>query len=109
VDESAVTTREKKLLALLLQIISFIEKGEGNKIGSIISTMIEEMKEEDFEYRNLYSTLFFMDKFPIQAKIVVNKYSNSHPGCLVPSMHFMSMTFEMIKALQDYRKAVVGK
>jgi len=39
----------------------------------------------------------------------VNKYSNSHQGALVPSMHFMAMVFEMVKTLQDYRKAVMGK
>jgi DNA polymerase III delta prime subunit len=109
VNEEAVTSKEKKLMALILQIISFIEKGENNKIGRIVNSLIEELKEEDFEYRKLYSTLFFMEKFPIPAKIVVNKYSNSHSSCLVPSMHFMSMIFEMIKALQDYRKAVLGK
>jgi len=109
VNEEAVTTKEKKLMALILQIISFIEKGENNKLGRIVNSLIEELKEEDFEYRKLYSTLFFMDKFPIPAKIVVNKYSNSHSNCLVPSMHFMSMIFEMIKTLQDYKRAIVGK
>lgn len=109
VDEEAVKTKEKTILALLLQIIGHIEKGEGSKIGRIVGSLIEELKEEDFEYRNLYSTLFFMDKFPVQAKIVVNKYSNTHQNCLVPSMHFMAMIFEMIKALQDYRKAVTAK
>jgi DNA polymerase III delta prime subunit len=109
VDEEAVKTKEKKILALIIQMIGHIEKGEGNLIGRVVGSLIEELKEEDFEYRNLYSTLFFMEKFPVQAKIVVNKYSNSHQNCLVPSMHFMAMVFEMIKALQDYRKAVEGK
>ena len=97
ISEDAVKTKEKKLLGMLLQIIGFIEKGENAKIGRMVAGLIEELKEEDFEYRNLYETLFFKDKFPLQAKVVVNKYSNSHQNSLVPSMHFMSMVFEMIK------------
>ena len=50
-----------------------------------------------------------MEKFPAPAKIIVNKYANGHQGCLIPHQHFMAMIFEIIKALQDYRKAVMGK
>lgn len=109
VNEDAVKTKEKKLLGLILQVISFIEKGENSKIGGVVNLLIDELKDEDFEYRSLYEALFFKDKFPVPAKIVVNKYSNSHQAALVPSMHFMAMVFEMVKTLQDYRKAVMGK
>ena len=109
VSEDAVRTKEKKILAMIFQIIAFIEKGENNKIGRLAGSIIEELKEEDFEYRRLYETLFFIEKFPIPAKVVVNKYSNSHQNSLVPSMHFMAMVFEMIKTLQEYRKALMGK
>lgn len=109
VTEDAVKTKEKKIIAMIFQIVGFIEKAENAKIGRIVTTLIEELKDEDFEYRNLYESLFFKDKFPLPAKVVVNKYSNSHQASLVPSMHFMAMIFEMIKSLQDYRKAVMGK
>ena len=109
VSEDAVRTKEKMILGMILQIVNFIEKNENIKIGRIVSSLIDELKDEDFEYRGLYETLFFKDKFPTQAKIVVNKYSNTHQNSLIPSMHFMSMVFEMIKTLQDYKKAVMGK
>ncbi|MCK5613099.1 AAA family ATPase [Candidatus Pacearchaeota archaeon] len=109
VSEDAVRTKEKKILGIILQLINHIEKGENSRVGGIVGSLIEELKEEDFEYRILYETLFFKKKFPTQAKVVVNKYSNSHQNSLVPSMHFMAMVFEMIKTLQDYRKAVMGK
>ena len=109
VSEDAVRTKEKKMIAMIFQIVSFIEKGENSKIGRVVSDLIEELKDEDFEYRTLYEALFFKDKFPIPAKVVVNKYSNNHQNALVPSMHFMAMVFEMIKALQDYRKALMSK
>ena len=61
------------------------------------------VNEQDLEFRSIYSNLFNAKEIPIPAKIVINKYANSHNGCLIPSMHFMSMVFEAIKALQDYK------
>ena len=109
VNEESVTTNEKKILANILEIISSISTSEDKKIGRNISSIVEILKGEDLEYRGIYTQLFYMNKFPIQAKIIVNKYSNSHNGCLIPSMHFMAMLFEIIKSLQEYRKAVTGK
>lgn len=109
VNEELVTTNEKKIMANVLEIIGFIANGEDKKIGKPVGAVVEILKGEDLEYRGLYTQLFFMDKFPAPAKIVVNKYSNSHNGCLIPTMHFMAMVFEIIKCLQDYRRAVTGK
>jgi len=109
VNEEAVTTNEKKIIANILEIINLISKSEDKKIGRPVSNIVEIIKSEDLEYRGLYQNLFFMEKFPAPAKIVVNKYSNSHQGCLIPSMHFMAMIFEIIRSLQDYRKAVIGR
>jgi len=109
VNENAVTTNEKRILANILEIITYIANGEDKRIGRPVGAIVEILKGEDLEYKGLYTQLFFMEKFPAPAKIVVNKYSNSHSGSLIPSMHFMAMVFEIIKALQDYRKAVIGK
>jgi len=109
VNEESVTTNEKKIMANVLEIITCILKNEDKKIGRPVGSIVEILKGEDLEYRSLYTQLFFMEKFPAPAKIVVNKYANSHQGALIPSMHFMAMIFEIIKSLQDYRKAVTGK
>ena len=109
VNEQSITTNEKKIMANVLEIISYIIKNEDKRIGRPVGSIVEILKGEDLEYRSLYTQLFFMEKFPAPAKIVVNKYSNSHQGALIPSMHFMAMIFEIIKSLQDYRKAMVGK
>jgi replication factor C small subunit len=108
IDEEAIVTNEKKLLASVVEIISVIEKGEYAKISRYINSIIELLAAQDIEYRNVYTDLFFMKRIPAPAKIVVNKYSNSHQSCLVPHMHFMGMLFEIIKALQEYRKASTG-
>lgn len=109
VSQEIVITSEKMILSSVVEIVSLIEKGESSGLGASINRIIEVLTKEDLEYSNIYSELFFMAKIPAPAKIVVNKYSNSHQNCLIPHMHFMGMVFEIIKTLQDYRKAVMGK
>ena len=108
VDRKTVSINEKIITGNILQIISSVNNGENHKIGKLADSIIEILSKHDLEYRGIYTELFFMDKIPVPAKLVVNKYSNSHQNCLVPSMHFMGMIFEIIKILQDYKK-VAGK
>ena len=108
VDEETVVTNEKKLLSSIVEIISLLSKSEDKKIGGIVNFIVELLAEQDIEYRNVYTELFFMKKIPAPAKIIVNKYSNTHQNCLIPHMHFMGMVFEIIKTLQEYRKAMGG-
>jgi DNA polymerase III delta prime subunit len=109
VDEQSIITIEKKIIAFIIQIISFLEKSQDNKLGSPINSIIEVLAEQDIEYRNIYTELFFMEKMPAPAKVVVNKYTNSHQNSLVPHMHFIAMIFDIIKTLREYRMAVTGK
>ena len=108
VDEEAVVTNEKKLLSAMVEIISLLSKSEDKKIGGVVNQMVELLAAQDIEYRNVYTELFFMKKIPAPAKIIVNKYSNSHQNCLIPHMHFMGMVFEIVKALQEYRRSMGG-
>lgn len=109
VKEKDIITSEKKIISFIIQIISLIEKGQDKKIGPVISSIIEILSAQDLEYRNIYTELFFMKTVPASAKIIINKYSNNHQNALVPHQHFMAMVFEIIKALQTYRKVVTGK
>jgi len=109
VDEEAVITNERKVLSLTVEIISVIEKGEYTKISSLVNGIIKILASQDIEYRNLYSELFFMKKIPAPAKIIINKYSNLHQQCLLPHQHFMGMIFDIVRALQEYRKNIIGK
>ena len=109
VDRDAVMTNERVLISNVVEIVSLIGKEEDKKIGPVVNKMVDILSSQDIEFRNIYTELFFMKKIPAPVKITVNKYSNSHQGCLIPHMHFMAMIFEIIKVLQDYRKAVVGK
>ncbi len=108
VYRDAVVTNEKILISQVVEIVSLIAKGEDRKIGGVINSMIDTLAGQDLEYRNVYTELFFMKKIPAPAKIVVNKYANSHQGCLIPHQHFMAMVFNIIAALQAYKKAVAG-
>ena len=109
VDEESVTTNEKKVIAAVTQIISYIENNQESKIGAAINTIIEILVEQEIEYRGVYTELFFHKRIPAPAKVVINKYSNEHQSCLIPHMHFMGMIFEMTKALGDYKRAIMKK
>jgi len=109
VDKDAIVTNEKVLIANVVEIVSLIEKSEDRSIGAVVNKTIEILSSQDIEFRNIYIELFFMKKIPAPVKLVVNKYSNSHQGCLIPHMHFMAMVFDIIKTLQAYRKAATGK
>jgi len=109
INKDLIITHEKTVTSGVVEIISLIEKSKDSSIGKVVNSIIEILSKHDLEFSNIYTTLFFNSKIPAPAKIIVNKYSNSHQNCLVPHMHFMAMTFEIIKALQSYRKAVVGK
>jgi replication factor C small subunit len=108
IKESDVISNEKRIISFILEIISNIEKGQDKKLGGIVNSIVEIVSTLDLEYRNIYTELFF-STIPAPAKIVINKYSNGHQNCLVPHMHFMAMVFDIIKALQGYRKALMGK
>jgi DNA polymerase III delta prime subunit len=108
VDEETVVTNERKLLSSIVEIISLLAKGEDKKIGGVVNFIVELLANQDIEYRNVYTEMFFMKKIPAPAKIIVNKYSNSHQNCLIPHMHFMGMVFEIIKSLQEYKKMMGG-
>jgi replication factor C small subunit len=109
INEEAIITNEKKLLTSVVEVISLLSKQEDSKIGGVINYIVELLAEQDIEYRNVYTELFFMKKMPAPAKIIVNKYSISHQNSLLPHMNFMAMIFEIIKTLQAYRKAMTGK
>jgi len=109
VDEEDVITTEKVIIANAIQIISHIEKGENNKIGECINSIVDILSKKHVEYRNVYVELFFAKKVPAPAKIIINKYANDHRGSLVPHMNFMGMVFDIIKALQEYKRMVSGR
>lgn len=109
INQNDIITTEKILISNIVEIISLIDKDEDKKVGKVVNNIIDKVSKQNLEYRNIYSELFFMKTIPASAKIVINKYSNSHQGCLIPHMHFMSMVFEIIKSLQQYKRSVLGK
>jgi hypothetical protein len=92
----------------VVEIISYISKGEEKTIGGVVNNIVDMLSKQDIEYRNLYTELFFMKKIPAPAKIVVNEYANKHQGCLIPHQHFMAMIFKIIKSLREYKKMMGG-
>ena len=109
INEDVIKSNEKIIIACILNIINLVGRQENNKIGNEVSTIIETLQKEELEYRNLYTELFFTKNVPAYVKIVVNDYANRHQNCLIPSMHFIGMVFDIIKTLQEYMKLMAEK
>lgn len=107
-DRSISLSSEKIIISNVVEIINFIQSGEEHKINGVINNLVKILGEVDLDFRTIYSDLFFRNEVPANAKIIVNKYSNSHVDCLLPHQHFLAMIFEMIQSLQKY-KTLIGK
>lgn len=55
------------------------------------------LNDNDVDYMNLYTTLFDDDNISFSSKIIISKYCNRQHEILVPSMHFISMIFDLIE------------
>lgn len=108
VDEKSVVTKEKTIISNIVEIIACISTDNLGKIGSHVNNIIEILASEDIDYSGIYTELFYMDKVPAPAKIVINKAANDHQNCLIPHMHFSAMVFDIIKTLRDYKLARQG-
>lgn len=105
VTEKDVITEENIIISHIIEIIGLIESDRTMKIGREIKSISTILAEKELEYYRVYNELFFMDKIPAPAKIIVNKYSLNHQSCLSPQMHFMAMVFDIIKSLRDFKLA----
>ena len=105
VNKDIVQTNEKLLISLIVEIISFIQSGQDHKLNSCISSIVQLLtSNQDLEFRSVYVDLFNRPEIPIPAKIIINKFTNSHQDCLVPSMHVLAMVYEIIEILQKYKQ-----
>lgn len=104
VDKSKITTIENKIVGLVCLICDSIGKPTQDKvINQKVPDILTVLNEGEPEYYSVYNSLF-NGKIEPWAKIVVNKYCNTHNGCVVPSMHFMSMIWEMIMTGNNYHE-----
>jgi len=107
-DRNITLSTEKTIISNIVEIINFIQTKEDHKINGVMNNIVKFLGELDLDYRTIYSDLFFRNNVPAPAKIIINKYSNSHPDCLLPNMNLLSMIFEIIQVLQKY-KQLTGK
>ena len=108
VNRSEMVTEEKKVIASFVDLIDGIMNGNGLNFSTNIDIITKLTSEKDLDYKSIYEVLFYERKIFPAVKIIVNKYTNSHNDCMIPSMHFMSMVFESISVCKQY-KATVGK
>lgn len=109
VNRNTVLTSEKVLVSSVVEICNYMQNGQPHKLNKVVGIITKVLDEHDLEFRSVYTQLFFNKDINVAAKIVINKYSNSHRDCLVPSMHFFAMVLDVIKCLTDYQKGVGKK
>jgi replication factor C small subunit len=107
INRNLTLTHEKAIIGSVIEIVNFIKNDEIQKVNKSVNDILHIISTEyDLDFRSIYSSIFYRNEVPVNVKIIVNKYTNSHGDCLVPSMHFMAMIFETVKSLQDYKKLV---
>ena len=102
VNKDIALTTEKALIGSVVEIMNFIKSGTSAKIDKEMGNIVKLLDKPDLEFGNIYEQLFHHRAVSVPAKIVVNRYSRDHLNCLVPSMHFTAMVFEMIQATNQY-------
>jgi DNA polymerase III delta prime subunit len=104
-NRDIVQSVEKMIIALVFEIVDFLQQRQDSKLGQPVGKIVNALATNaDLDYRRIYEELFYDNKVPVSAKILVNKYANGHGDCLMPSMHFMGLIFDIIKSLQEYKK-----
>lgn len=103
VNKDDVFTIENSLLGFVLQFIDHVDKNEMHKVGVVMDSIFNILKESDIDYPKIYETLFFK-KVSAPVKIIVNQYSKEHQNCLNPVMHFTAMLFEILKTIGEYHQ-----
>jgi len=105
VDEAKIVSHEKTIIKYITVLPSYVERNDIARMGACIKEIHDFISDDEIDYRGVYEALFFNKDIPSTMKIIINRYSNSHQECLIPSMHFMAMIFEIVKILQDYKKS----
>lgn len=104
IDKNEILTNERKIITLTLELINFLNSNNKSKINSIIPEIIKNLNDRDIEYKRIYEELFYRGEIQANCKIIINKYSNNHQSCLISSMNFMSMIFEIITTINKYNE-----
>jgi replication factor C small subunit len=104
ISRQNLISNEKNIISNIVELISTCKNKDYSKINTLVDRIIKLLDDPVLEYRNMYVQLFFRDEIPANSKVIVNKYSSSHSNCLIPSMNFLSMVFEIIKCLQEYNR-----
>ena len=103
VNKEDLITMENTLLGFVLELIDYVDKNQLHKVGKVIDSILNILKENDVDYPKIYESLFFK-KITAPVKIIVNDYSKGHQNSLNPVMHFVAMVFDIMKTMGEYNQ-----
>ena len=109
IDRDSLITNENTMIALIIELIEHVNSGDKPKYAKTLSRINSLTQEQDMNFAYIYERLFFDTKIPVNAKIIVNKYANSHYDSLIHTTHFMAMVFELGSAITNYNKMKATK
>jgi DNA polymerase III gamma/tau subunit len=101
VNKEDIVTLENTLIGFALQLIEYVDKNELHKLGGVMDSVLNLLKDNDVDFPKIYESLFFK-RISAPIKIIVNDYSKGHQTCLNPVMHFTAMLFDIIKTMGEY-------
>jgi DNA polymerase III delta prime subunit len=103
INKEDLITMENTLLGFILELIECVDKNTLHKLGKLMDSVLNILKEHDVDYPKIYEALFFK-KISAPIKIIVNEASQGHQNCLNPVMHFTAMLFNIIKTMGEYNE-----
>ncbi len=110
-NKDIALTNEKIIIDNLLEIVSVLKMNPSSKLSKNMNSIINCLSKHDadLDYRKIYNELFINKGIPVPFKIIINKYSNEHGSCLLPSMHFSAMVFEGVNEIRKYFQMISKK
>ena len=100
----SIETTENSINKLLIKTIVLSLAGKDVEANTLSENICTVLSENSIDYNSLYELLFKNKNTPIWAKIIIVESSDSHLGCMVPAMHFMSCVYKIMKTARQYRK-----
>lgn len=106
IDKNAVLNNEKYIISCVVELITLMLNNQSKKTGIILGNINKALQEQDVDYRNIYTDLFFRKEVPAYCKIIINKTADTHGECMNPNMHFLAMCYEIGKSITEYTKLI---
>ena len=105
IKKEDIESNEKLFRSFVTEIIVGVKTKNGPMVNTGVQSCQKLLNSVEVDYQGLYQEIFndSNENIPMWAKIMVNKYSSSHQGCMIPAMNLMAMVFDIIRCGKELR------